>query len=68
MVCSLLTDGDNLNIRLKVEKLDPAAWELDVALVIFYCKCNLYYELCQKDCMNIHPLIFHQGERDGLGI
>jgi len=48
MVRSLLTDGDNFNIRLKDEKLDHTAWGLDVTLVIFYCKYNLYYELCQK--------------------
>jgi len=48
MVRSLLTDGDNLHIRLKVEKLDPTAWGLDVTLITFYCKCNLCYELCQK--------------------
>ena len=48
MVRSLLTHGDNLIVHLKVEKLDPTAWDLDATLVIFYCKCNLYYELCQK--------------------
>jgi len=48
MVRSLLSDGENFNVHLKVENLDPTAGGLDVMLVMFYCKCNLYYELCQK--------------------
>jgi hypothetical protein len=47
MVGSLLTDGDNLSIPVKVEKLDPTFWGLDVTLVIFYCKCNLYRGLVE---------------------
>jgi len=34
MVRSFLTDGNNLIVHLKVEKLDPAAWGLDATLVI----------------------------------